>query len=146
MRLWHYKLIDVLPKQQLLGQWRELNLIWKEISEKGNINHIIVSYINDYSILEFIAYVKLVEQEMVNRKYTIKSTLTSSLKQSYNEKDIPKILEIMKTGPYKEIHNFRYLTQCFYNLQEKYDRGGIIKYDYDRLNQKYNLLNIYKNL
>lgn len=145
MRLWHYKLIDVLPRQQLLGQWRELNLIWKEISENGTINHIIVNYINDYSILEFVAYCNIVEKEMLKRKYTIKSSLTSSLKQCYNEKDIPIIQKIIDEGPYKEIHNYRYLDQCYYNLQEKYDRGGINTNDYSIIAQKVNLLNIYKS-
>ena len=32
MRLWHKDLICVLPKNQLLGQWREVCLIAKEIA------------------------------------------------------------------------------------------------------------------
>ena len=35
MRLWHKDLIYVLPRQQLLGQWRECCLIAKNIAEKG---------------------------------------------------------------------------------------------------------------
>ena len=30
-------------------------------------------------------------------------------------------------------HNDRYLTQCFYNLQEKYDRGGITQEEWDKI-------------
>lgn len=30
-------------------------------------------------------------------------------------------------------HNERYLLQCFYNLQEKYDCGGMSKIEYDFL-------------
>lgn len=33
MRLWHESLIEVLPRQQLLGQWRELNSIYKVCQE-----------------------------------------------------------------------------------------------------------------
>ena len=29
------------------------------------------------------------------------------------------------TDIFKDWHNDRYLTQCYYNLQEKWDRGGI---------------------
>jgi uncharacterized protein (TIGR02328 family) len=34
MRLWHKDLISVLPRQQLLGQWRECCLIARNIAEK----------------------------------------------------------------------------------------------------------------
>ena len=45
MRLWHKDLIPVLPRQQLLGQWRECCLIAKSISEKGTPNTYIASTI-----------------------------------------------------------------------------------------------------
>ena len=32
-------------------------------------------------------------------------------------------------------HNERYLKQCFYNLQEKYDCGSITKSEYDKLKE-----------
>lgn len=35
MRLWHKDLIKVLPKEQLLGQWRELACIAKNIKKKA---------------------------------------------------------------------------------------------------------------
>ena len=40
-------------------------------------------------------------------------------------------------------HNDRYLCQCLYNLQEKYDCGGITKDEYDRLKNGFNLYHIY---
>lgn len=36
MRLWHKDLIEVLPRQQLLGQWRECCAIAKKPEGKGN--------------------------------------------------------------------------------------------------------------
>ena len=39
MRLWHKDLISVLPRQQLLGQWRECCLIARNIAEKNTPNH-----------------------------------------------------------------------------------------------------------
>ena len=39
MRLWHKDLIDVLPRQQLISQWREICCIAKNIAEKGTPNH-----------------------------------------------------------------------------------------------------------
>ena len=48
MRLWHVDLIDVLPRKQLLSQWRECCAIAKSIADKGTPNHILVNKITDY--------------------------------------------------------------------------------------------------
>ena len=71
MRLWHYKLIPVLPRQQLLGQWRECCLIAKELSENGTPNHILVNPVTKYPINEFLAYWITVENEMLTRGYKV---------------------------------------------------------------------------
>ena len=34
---------------------------------------------------------------------------------------------------YKNWHNRRYATQCYYNLEEKYDRGGIPDYEWEKI-------------
>ena len=56
MRLWHKELIDVLPRQQLLGQWRECCCIALNLSKSGTPNHILVNKILDYPIDEFFEY------------------------------------------------------------------------------------------
>ena len=45
MRLWHKDLIPYLPRQQLLGQWRECCCIAKSIHDKGSPNHLLVNKI-----------------------------------------------------------------------------------------------------
>ena len=122
MRLWHYKLIDVLPRQQLLGQWREINLIWKEIQTDGMIHHIIVDYINNESLYEFVSYATMVYEEMLKRKYKVNENLMYEISKGFNKSIINKHICM---GPYKNYHDNRYLRQCYYNLQEKFDRGGI---------------------
>lgn len=54
MRLWHKDLIQILPKNQLLSQWRECCCIAKNIA----INHILVNKIMDYGIAHFYSYTK----------------------------------------------------------------------------------------
>jgi uncharacterized protein (TIGR02328 family) len=39
MRLWHTDLIKDLPRQQLLGQWREIHAIIGIINKHGKVNH-----------------------------------------------------------------------------------------------------------
>ena len=53
MRLWHYKLIQVLPNAMLVSQWRECIAIKKQW-EKGTLKHRLVSYVKDYDKEAFI--------------------------------------------------------------------------------------------
>lgn len=130
MRLWHKDLIDSLPQQQLIAQWRECCLIAKNISEKGKLNHILVNPVMDYDINHFSCYSSLVAYEMLWRGYTC------------NEKSFTKYLplwstEIERKDIFCDWHNKRYLTQCYYNLQEKFDRGGISEKEWEKVNKKY---------
>ncbi|WP_281512160.1 pyrimidine dimer DNA glycosylase/endonuclease V [Mammaliicoccus vitulinus] len=113
MRLWHYKLIQYLPNSQLVAQWRELNSIFKNQNK-----HILINYVYEYTKFDLKFYTNLVLKEMEKRKIKIKST------DNYNEyfKGIvdPSLLDYY---PFIYHHTNRYLLQCFYNLQEKYDRG-----------------------
>ena len=69
MRLWHWKLVPVLPRDQLLGQWRECCLIMKNISENGTPNHLLVNPIMDYPLDHFYCYAAMVHEEMQRRGY-----------------------------------------------------------------------------
>ena len=118
MRLWDYRLISYLPKQQLVAQWRELNSIYKKQDK-----HILINYIYDYSKYSLMVYSQYVINEMKKRGYAIKSF------ENYNKYfenvdtiNLERFVE-MKCNPYPAHHTERYLKQCFFNLQEKYDRG-----------------------
>lgn len=69
MRLWHKDLIKVLPREQLVAQWRELSAIAGNINEKGAPNHILVNKIMDYGLWNFISYAYHVRAEMTKREY-----------------------------------------------------------------------------
>ena len=56
MRLWHKELIPYLPRQQLLGQWRECCAIAKSIAETGTPNHVLVNKIMEYPKPHFVLY------------------------------------------------------------------------------------------
>ena len=120
MRLWHYKLLPVLPNKMLTSQWRECIAI-KRQWEKETLKHRLVSYVMDYSREYFLQYVQQLTWELDKRNI------------KYQEKYYKEIDEFcwqdkMCFHPciYPE-HNNRYLKQCYYNLQEKYDRGIITK-------------------
>ena len=123
MRLWHKDLIRVLPRQQLLGQWRECHLIAKEISKKGTPNHILVNPIIEYPLNHFYNYCQLVVRVMINRGYTAS---TEKIYEYLKDKDMD-FYTLDKGIIFDKWHTDRYLYQCMSNLEEKYDRGGITK-------------------
>ena len=132
MRLWHKDLIKVLPRQQLLGQWRECCLIAKEISEKGTPNHLLVNKIMEYPIVHFWKYGLRVYTEMINRGYSsnwFKFANYSCFKNMSAEYEYDE--------PFDTWHNDRYLKQCFYNLQEKYDCKGISQEEWNPIYFQY---------
>lgn len=66
MRLWHYKLIPLLPNKMLVSQWRECIAI-KRQWEKGTLKHRLVDYVKKYDKRYLLNYMLLVIQEMNNR-------------------------------------------------------------------------------
>ena len=123
MRLWHYKLIPVLPKDMLVSQWRECIAI-KRQWEKGTLKHRLVSYVQNYSKDYFIAYIVKLSVELDNRNI------------KYKHKYFEEFYKFCDGKYYKEPyleHNDRYLKQCYYNLQEKYDRGIVTQEEWQKI-------------
>ena len=123
MRLWHKDLIQLLPRQQLLGQWRECCLIAKNIKEKGTPNHLLVNRIMDYPINHFFWYSNEVMAEMHHRGYKV-----DWMKFSQQIDAICPV--VLHRNIFEGWHNDRYMHQCLLNLQEKYDCGGISEEEY----------------
>lgn len=112
MRLWHYKLIQYLPRSQLLAQWRELNLIFRQ-----EPNHILINFIykEEYKDKkDLLSYSNIVIEEMKYRGYHINYGNYDTYFQGITT-DIAK--------PFPNYQDGEYLTICFYNLKEKYMRG-----------------------
>ena len=129
MRLWHYKLIPVLPSKMLVSQWRECIAI-KRQWEKGTLKHRLVSYVTEHPRHWFLGYVNMVCNELYKRNI------------KYNQKYLEEIEDfcIFLVEPptnYLE-HNDRYLAQCYFNLQEKYDRGIISQQEWQKIDDLIN--------
>lgn len=122
MRLWHKDLIPVLPRQQLLGQWRECRAIAKNIAEKGSPKHLLVNRIMDYPLEHFLRYGEFVQTEMIKRGY---KTDLGKFAPFFASTPCNFFKIVSRSELFKGWHNDRYLRQCLYNLQEKRDCGGI---------------------
>jgi len=128
MRLWHVKLISVLPREQLVSQWRECSALASNIQKKGSPNHILCNFIMDYDFDHLISYAYYVREEMTRRGYRTMNSVWEkiiSLKPNYT------IL------PLKEVYarkmNNTYFDICWYNLYEKYLCGGIKDEDWVKI-------------
>lgn len=136
MRLWHKDLIPVLPRQQLLSQWRECCCIAKNLAIGGTPDHILVNKVLNYPPAHFEMYCKKVHFEMQRRGYKVKDTVlvmllrnlsTASNREEFNRDVIVPLFETW--------HNDRYFWQCYYNLQEKYDCGGITEDEWQKIEE-----------
>ena len=128
MRLWHIDLIPVLPREQLIAQWRELSAIAGAIQKKGTPNHILVNFVLIYDYDNFISYASEVREEMTKRGYRTMNSVWEkivSLKSNW--------VRLPHNEIYKEKMNNTYLEICYYNLYEKYLCGGIDGYDFGKI-------------
>ena len=135
MRLWHKNLIEALPREQLVAQWRECSAIAGNIQTKGTPNHILVNKVLDYDFDHFITYAKMVRAEMSKRGYrTMDSVWNKIVALKPDWKPIP-FQDI-----YLEWMNDDYFKICYYNLYEKYLCGGIREEDWEKIQKLANCL------
>lgn len=122
MRIWHTYLIDVLPRQQLLGQWRELNSIFVKQDK-----HILINFVYDYPKDDLYSYALLIISEMNRRGYKVDSNNFRVYfgDEKYEHNMFPFINKM--TG--------QYLLQCIFNLQEKHDCGGITDDEWKKIDK-----------
>lgn len=127
MRLWHYSLIPVLPNKMLVSQWRECVAI-KRQWENGTLTHRLVNYIVDYPKSYFLWYVNQVCTALLDRGINYNTKLFLEI-ENYCKDHTPFTYTI---DNYPE-HNEEYLKQCYYNLQEKYNRGIISETEWQKI-------------
>lgn len=141
MRLWHKDLIPVLPREQLVAQWREISSITGSIQKNGTPNHLLVNFVLKYDYDHFINYAAEVRLEMTKRGYrTMDSVWNKIISLKPNWDRLPRD-EI-----YKYKMNPEYFKICYWNLREKFLCGGIDSKDWDKIEHVYNILIRERNL
>jgi uncharacterized protein (TIGR02328 family) len=131
--MWHVQIIPVLPREQLVAQWRELSNIAGNIKTKGTPNHILVNKVMDYPMDHFITYAAAVRAEMTKRGYRTMDKVWEKI-ISVCDKDVAFLL------PFNEIYedwmDDTYWVICYYNLKEKWMCGGIKDEDWQKLRKR----------
>ena len=138
MRLWHKDLIHYLPKQQLLGQWRECCSIASNIKSKGSPNHILVNKIMDYPLEHFYIFCYLVYAEMIDRGYKVNWNRLQIVENNLTKPE--DYCAMYSLHIFYNWHNDIYLRECLYNLEEKYLCGGITKNEWKLIYDRFNYL------
>lgn len=131
MRLWDYRLLEVLPDEMLISEWRECIAI-KRQWEKETLKHRLVSYVMNYDRRYFMCYVNQVTSELMERNISYSIKLYLELKEFCNTNNNHWLLNYN----YPE-HNDRYLRECVYNLEEKAIRGIINKEEWQKIYDKF---------
>ena len=134
MRLWHYRILSVLPRKQLISQLRECVLIGKNLFEKGTPNHIIVNRVIPFYPNDYAKYCKLLVDEIRGRGYNVSSKTIKKL-SVYCKTDIEALVVSKDEAIFPGFHTNRYFRQCYYNLQEKYDDGIVPEKEWKTLDE-----------
>jgi uncharacterized protein (TIGR02328 family) len=118
MRLWHYKLIPRLPRQQLLGQHRECCAL------RGNgwgKKHATVNYVFWYTPASLWYYHMDVIDELEKRGYKVDEKWKNPYYRGTNcEHHTNETLDIgLTTVDIYPEHNDEYLQECLDNLKQK---------------------------
>ncbi len=136
MRMHPIEMITVLPTQFLQGQWKECLMIKGAIDKHGTPNHRLVNKVLNYNIAEFKEYCGIVAKELLSRKRKDGTPVRIDLNKlkAIQDWDSPHF----STQPYnnelfKDWHTVRYLKQCVYNLQEKYDCYAMSSDDWQKI-------------
>ena len=121
MRLWHQSLLSKLPRQQLLGQHRELCALR---GRGWGRRHSVVNYVFTYTPDLLVAYHFLVMNEMKKRGYKPDETWYNP---NYRGKTLgeqtnwttPLLKQFLTQDRIFIEHNDEYLQECLDNLKGK---------------------------
>ena len=144
MRLWHSALIPVLPRQQLMGQWRELNSIFRNQNR-----HVLINFVYENSKEDLLIYSSKVVHEMIKRCYKVN---LFNLNNYFFEdcahlglKDMEDIyINFNKCEIFPKKMTYRYLVQCYFNLQEKHDCGAVSDDEWRLIFEKFKFIEVKK--
>ena len=128
MRLWHEALLPYLPRQQLLGQHREVCALR---GRGWGRRHSVVNYVFEHPKEWLWAYHMRVMSEMLNRgyhpdmkwadmRYQGESLPLRDIVDGAEEVDMAGMTEKLESGDYiYPEHDDAYLEECLKNLEGK---------------------------
>lgn len=140
MRIWSKQMIEFLPCQQLVSQWKELSAMVGSIQKHGTPNHRLVNKILDYPFTHLEAYAQLIDDEMIRRNFKVAECVRDKIYNFCYSCRNTAVNNITYEELYSEWHTERYLKQCIINLQEKFDCLGVPEEEWKLIQDKFGYL------
>lgn len=122
MRLWHEQIIQLLPKNQLLGQHRECCALR---GNGWNKKHKTVDYVFTYSPYNLFVYHSKIMDEMEKRGYLVSREWRDKNYRGQKAESYSNLEETSISTPIYKEHNDDYLAECIENLAGKGIKLGI---------------------
>ena len=116
MRLWHEKIIPLLPRNQLLGQHRECCALR---GNGWNKKHKTVDYVFAYSPYNLFIYHSKIMDEMKKRGYRVSIEWRDKNYRGQKAESYSNLEETSISTPIYKEHNSDYLLECIDNLAGK---------------------------
>lgn len=132
MRLWHKDLIPYLPRNHLLGLWRECCRIAKEIDEYGEPLGKQAKPLMNYPLSHFRAYAVLVEMACGKRGIRIHPECFWRYFPTMNP-----VVMVLPSHPeriFPDWMNETYRRKCLVEFEQKYLDGKIDYHDFFNVN------------
>lgn len=114
MRFWHVDLLEFLPRQQLVNQWREVCQVAKNMALNGTTGNVLTERVMDYPPEHLQAYAEAVMNEMERQDFRCNPREFTKWQQ------VPESIELPEEV-FPEWFTRRYLLQNLYELQELFD-------------------------
>lgn len=136
-------MLSVMPPKWILSQWRECLGVGGCLVV--GLNHATVNRVKNYSIQHFVVYCDIVRKEMLHRGYTVGTNTIEKLNKDINFEEILKDVQVTDEKTvlvndvplFDEWHDFRYIRQCYYMMEEKYDCGMLSDEEMNKLKEFY---------
>ena len=129
MRLWHYELISILPKNILIRLWHDCEAIGSNLERKGTTGDVKCEKILDYASWEFYKYCLRVKEVMLEKHCKINSRLSKLLfDRIKNNEDKFHTFNLEPHSIFMSWHDLNYFDLCYKLIKELHD-CNVIKND-----------------
>lgn len=138
MRLWHYEMISILPKNILIKLWHDCEAIGSNLERKGTTGDVKCDRILDFHRGEFEAYCTRIHNTMIFRRCKINNKLGQLLFARIKDNaDKFHPSDIVTVGVYKNWHDLDYFDLCYKLIKELHDCNVVKDDDWFEFNDDY---------
>ena len=137
MKIWHTALVPLLPQWLLEKQWEDCLEIAKNLAMTGETGDPMVYPVIEYDFHHLDFYCGMVQDALAKHGVKVtKHVLNRLLKQAMERpRKVRKRQTVIKipeqaSDVFRLWHTPHYFRQCFFQLEEMYDRGLISRDDW----------------